>query len=156
MTPWDLHPIVHAHLARFFTAARRVASAPKGDPLVDLVGLGSNLLWANSPFAGGTKEQDRARSVAGAMGGSLAGQLGLSGSDAGADAAVNAVDDLERQLLAGMDTVLEGLVRRAAAEGFEAGSPAKLDAWVWSALFPGYPWPCGAAELERALAARLR
>lgn len=151
MTSWDLHPVVLAHLERFFGAARRATASAPPDGFGTAVGLAGNLLWANSAFLGGSKDREQALGIVGAVAGTLGPSLG------GGEPAVFAgvLDDLERTLLGSLDAVLAALATRATAEGVTRDSPAQLDRWVWQALFPGYPWPVGHAELEQAIRARL-
>src|SRR5690606_14154548 len=98
--------------------------------------------------------QERAMAV---VGGALArGDILPSGTESAARSARAAMDDLERQLLAGMDTLVTTFHGELQAAGLEEASPATLDAWIWGRLFPGCPWPAGQGVLEQAIAARCR
>ncbi|MEZ4238239.1 MAG: hypothetical protein R3F59_19230 [Myxococcota bacterium] len=153
MRPWDLNAVVLAHVNRFFQAARRVVPHLQDDQASALVGFAGNLLWANSAFADVPDAQKRAMAVVGGAAKTLADQLDLGGGRQ--RVAQRAMDDLEQELLAHLDPLLEGLVRDIEAAGLAEASPGTVDAWVWQRLFPGYPWAAGEATLEAAILARL-
>ncbi len=154
-----LHLLLLAHLQRFFGAARRAGERLGGDELEELVGLTGNLLFASSSRVARSPAQQHAMAI---VGGAMArGQtMGFTGGPGtgggGSSRARTAFDELERELLAGMDTLVATFAAELEAAGLAEASPAALDAWIWRRLFPGYPWPAGQGELEEAIAARCR
>ncbi|MCB9689743.1 MAG: hypothetical protein H6738_21745 [Alphaproteobacteria bacterium] len=149
-----LHLLLLAHVSRFFGAARRATDRLGQDELASLTKFAGNMLWAHSGFASGDAAQRRAMAVVGGASENLAG--GLTGAEGRAQEARAALDELERSMLAGMDTLVDTLGAELAQKGLSDASPATLDAWIWERLFPGTPWPSGHAELEEALLRRWR
>ncbi len=70
-------------------------------------------------------------------------------------AAAQALDELERELLAAMDAPLITMAAELDQAGLSGGSPAQISGWLWARLFPDYPWPVGQLQLEEAIRARL-
>jgi hypothetical protein len=154
VSPWELDAIVLCQVTRYFQAARRASATLDDKQLESLVGFAGNMLWAHSAFSGVDKPQERAMAVLGGAAGTVAGGLDLGGG-ARREAAEAALDELEVDLLGRIDAILELLLGELRDNGLDGAGPATVNAWVWNRLFPGYPWPCGQRELERAIRARL-
>lgn len=153
--PWDLNPIVLCHVNRFFGAAHRaVESIEHDDILARLAAFEANMLWARSGFEASTPEQEKAMAYLGAAAGAFVDKLDLVDNQT-KQAAKQALDDLERQLLTNIDTLLETLAHNFNATSLNTTKPGAMDAWVWQSLFPGYPWAVGQSCLEAAIVARL-
>ena len=154
MSPWELDAIVLCQVTRFFQAARRASATIEDKQLESLVGFAGNMLWAHSAFSGVAKPQERAMAVLGGAAGTVAGGLDLGGGTR-REAAEDALDQLEVDLLGRMDGIVALLLGELRQDGLEDAGPATVNAWVWNRLFPGYAWPCGQRELEGAIRTRL-
>ena len=154
MSPWDLNAIVLAHANRFFQAARRVTPSLQDKQTASLVSFAGNMLWAHSAFADVPKDQERAMAVVGGAASSFADKVDLGGGERQA-AAEQALDELERELLARVDPLVDRLMGELSVEGLAESSPGVVNAWVWNRLFSGYPWAVGQGALEAAISARL-
>ena len=147
-----LHLLLLAHVARFFGAARRASDRLGQDELTMVTRFAGNMLWAHSGFAPVGTAGQRAMAVLGGATDPLS--VGGAGGDLRVARAQAVLDELERSLLADMDTLVDTLGRELAERGLTEASPAALDAWIWERLVPGLPWPAGHAELEEALVRR--
>lgn len=154
MRPWDLQPLVLCHLNRFFCAARRVALGLDEQGLRSMLAFTGNMIWAHGSRGSDSPLQERSMAVVGGAMSALADRIDPEAGAATREASL-ALDALERELIGSMDGLLIAMADELSRAGLAAGSPAEISGWVWSRLFPDYPWPVGQLQLEDAIRARL-
>jgi len=158
LTPWHLNAIVLCHLNRFFQAAASVVHEWRDtdrDLLGALLTLSGNMLWARSSFEAQSREQERSMAYTGAVVSSVADKAVAGTGDLRKQQALALLASAELEIHETHDGLLTMLMKELQAAGLAHAAPGRVNAAVWSILFPSYPYACSYNELTEAIRQRL-
>ena len=158
LTAWYLNSIVLCHINRFFQAATSVVRDWRDsdrDLLGALLTLSGNMLWARSSFEATSREQERSMAYTGAMVSSVADRAVSGAGNIKQQQALAVLASAEHEIHEIYDTLLAMVMKELQTAGLAHASPGRVNAAVWSLLFPAYPYACSQGELAEAIRERL-
>lgn len=155
---WDLNPIVLCFFSKFFRAANSAVEQWENDEKGKqgtMLSLAGNVLWAQSPYISGNESEEEMLAMLGALAGTIGDKVGEGNEPSRGAQITELLAQQERNLLLGIDEVLDGLLDEMRAEGLKDPSPGETDQWIWEHLFPSYPYGLSEPQLKAAFRARI-